>query len=120
MNFEKSELFLFEQKKTNLGFYLILVLIFFDYVRPQNELAFLKILRIPMILIVVITFITIKNKLWTLNDRTTKAFLILIIIGAAYVPFAKNNFWAFETTRTLFISFPSNGIRRDSVCTVSP
>lgn len=89
----------------NIGFYLVMVLIFFDYIRPQSDLVFLKPLHIPMLLILLISFLGIKDRLWRFDDIATRSFLCMIIIGIIYVPFAHNNFWAYEMTRALIIYF---------------
>ncbi len=94
-----------KQKIGNTAFYILLFLIFFDYIRPQSNLIFLKPFRIPMITICILTFLGIKQRLWKFDDITTKAFLCMVVISAMYVPFAYNNFWAFQTTRSLFIYF---------------
>lgn len=94
-----------ELKKNNTGFYLVLALIFFDYIRPQTIFVFLKPFRIPMLLIFLISFMGIKARLWKFDDIATRSFLCMIIIGVIYVPFAHNNFWAFQMTRALIIYF---------------
>ena len=88
-----------------LGFYLIQFLLFFDYIRPQSDLPFLKPLRIPMLLIIILAFLGCKNNLWSFKEISTKAFMVLILVGFIYIPFAVNNFYAFEMTRMLLIYF---------------
>lgn len=86
-------------------FYMLLLLLFFDYFRPQSILVFLKPLRIPMILILLLTIRGLQQKKWDLSATATKSFIAIIIVCIAYVPFAVNNFYAYEMTRSLIIYF---------------
>jgi O-antigen ligase len=92
-------------KDHTLGFKLTLVLLFFEYFRLQSDLVFLKHFRIPMLLIIALTFMGVTKKIWRMNEGSTKAFMMLITVGAIYIPFAVNNYYAYEMTRSLVIYF---------------
>jgi len=72
---------------------------------PQSNLTILQPLRIPMLCILVLSYLGLSQRRWTFYDAPTKAFLIMLLISIGYIPFAVNNFWAYQTARVLLISF---------------
>ncbi len=94
-----------KNKTWTVAFFLLVLLLGFDYIRPQGELAFLKPLRIPMLLILILSYLGFRQGRWKFNDASTKAFLVLVLVSVAYVPFAINNFWAYQMARALCIYF---------------
>ncbi len=94
--------------KTALGIplFLILALLFFDYVRPQTGiLPFLSLFRIPMLLIILLSLMGIKDKKWTFQDNVTRCFIVLLLICVFHVPIAVNNHYAYLMTKSLLIYF---------------
>lgn len=90
------------EKLYDLPFLLVLIFLFFDYGRPQSLIPALAILHIPMFIQILLGLtLLFKNKLFNIQNIQTKYFITLVALMAFHVPFAVNNFWAFQVTRTM-------------------
>ena len=83
---------------------LISIYIFLEYFRPQDILPFLRVLHLPMLTILLIIYSLFTKKV-TFSNKVTKTFIFLIVLLILHVPLATNNFWAYQTARTMTIIF---------------
>lgn len=86
-----------------LLFYLVL-----EYVRPQELLPPLRVLRLPAIISIVLAFYIINSKKNQLKDKKTTLFLFLLGLMVIHGPIAVNNYWAlmwFSIMASNFIIF---------------
>ncbi len=86
-----------------LGLYLI-----FEYVRPQDSyLPFIGPLKLPMILLIILSVLFLQNVKRLNFDRVALSLLILWVYMALWIPFAVNNFHAFQTVKSMSMVFVS-------------
>ena len=83
---------------------LIAMYLLFEYVRPQDIFPFLRILHLPMIVLLLIFYATIRNKA-DLTLFPTKTFMALLCLLAIHVPLASNNYYAYLTSRSMVLIF---------------
>ncbi len=77
-----------------------------DYGRPQDILP-MGFLRPAMFIILILTlFVLFDKKFLNPKEKQTKLIWAFIALTAVYVPFAVNNFFAFDTTRTMLSYMP--------------
>jgi len=95
-----------KDKKSGLPYFLLLTLLFFDYSRPQSLFPPLGVLHIPMIIqaILLLTLLLSRN-LFNLKNIQTKCFLGIIILMMIHVPIARNNFFAYNMTRSMLLKY---------------
>lgn len=89
------------------GFNLTLLYLIFDYGRPQDKIPVLGVIRPTAILSVLM----IVSWLYSgFNDavksRQIRYLFYIFLLLASYIPFAKNNFWAFAVARGFLMYFP--------------
>jgi len=91
-----------DEQKTKFIYLLLMVYVGIEFIRPQDTLTFLALIR-PALIISILLIINWATKfgLTPLRDPLMKYFLAIVVIAAIYVPFANNNFWAFTRTREL-------------------
>ncbi len=87
-----------KKDKISLPFKLIIAYLFFEYVRPQSLIPGLSVLHIPALIQLALIFCLFKYQAFNFNNFETKCFLALIVLMILHVPFAINNYWAFQTT----------------------
>ncbi len=88
-------------------FFFILVYIFVDYGRPQDILP-IGFLKPGMISILILAWFLISsvNTLKHADSKQTRYILAFTGLLAAYIPFARNNFLAYQTTKTMLLYLP--------------
>lgn len=87
--------------KSKIPFYLLILFLAFEYGRIHSLLGPLKFLHFPFFTSLGLLLFLIIDKP-VLNHLQTKCFLGLIILMMIHIPFAANNYWAFQITRTMF------------------
>jgi O-antigen ligase len=94
-------------KESNIGFYLVMLAMLFEFGRPQDVLTPLKAIPIPTLLDVSILIAVFASGKATFANKQTKLWMGLLAFMALWVPFANNNFWALIILRemTLFFFF---------------
>jgi len=93
--------------ENNLWFFFTLLYLFVDYGRPQDILPFIGPLGPGVIIISILAFyLLISGKIRLSGSKQT--FLILFFIGllAIHVPIARNNYYAYITTRLMLLFIP--------------
>jgi O-antigen ligase len=87
-------------------FYLILLFIFFDYVRPQSLIPGISFLKIGMVLQLLLLFsLILRSNFGKLKNIQSKYFVALILLMTIHVPIATNNYWAFQTWKSIVLYF---------------
>jgi hypothetical protein len=87
------------------GLLLIILFFFLEYVRPQSFIPLLAPLHIPMLVQILVFFTLFGCGLARLRTRESIIFFVLLCLMALHVPFARNNYWALQTTRTMTLHF---------------
>jgi probable O-glycosylation ligase (exosortase A-associated) len=90
-----------ESSGSRIPFYLLICFLAFEYARIHAIFPPVKILHLPLVTILILCFFIAKDKP-NFESFQTKFFLLLIILMAFHVPIARNNYWAFQTTKTMF------------------
>ncbi|RJP20676.1 MAG: hypothetical protein C4520_11000 [Candidatus Abyssobacteria bacterium SURF_5] len=93
------------KETSNIGLFLIILYMFFEYVRPQSFIAGLAPLHIPMIVQSIIILSLFSCDFERFKKRETVYFFLLLCLMAAHVPFATNNYWAYQITRSMTLQF---------------
>lgn len=83
-------------------FTLLLAYFAFEYVRFQESyLPFLSPLHIPMFIILALAFIVLQKKDEAFKDKVIRLALIFLLEMAIWVPFTRNNFWAYQVVKSM-------------------
>ena len=77
-----------------------------DYGRPQDILPIGFIRPAMFIILVLGLFVLFDGKFLNPKDKQTKLIWAFIALTAVYVPFARNNFFAYTTTKTMVMYVP--------------
>lgn len=93
------------QKESNFGFYLVMLAMLFEFGRPQDIIAPLKVLPIPTLLDVSLFVAVLISGRATFSNKQTKLWLVLLAFMLAWVPFATNNYWALMIFKELTLYF---------------
>ncbi len=89
-----------DRTKLGLGFVLLCLYFFMEYVRPQDLFAPLAALRLPMLLQIVIPLVWLRYSGGRLPaDPLIKWYLAFVLITAASVVFSVNQYWVLESTK---------------------
>ena len=87
-------------------FFFVLLYLFVDYGRPQNLLP-IEFLRPGMFsILILIFFLVSSNKLKFCNSKQTRLLSYFIALTYCYIPFARNNFLAFATAKSMLLYMP--------------
>lgn len=88
-------------------FALTVIYIIFDYGRPQVVFPFIGLIRPLLILILLLSFNLIKSNFLS-KTKSRQINLIWLIIGLliVYVPFARNNYYAYKTALSQLLYMP--------------
>lgn len=90
------------------GFLLIILFYSFEYLRIQDGiLPFLSPLKIPMLISLSLIFYILKSDKKKLSDPIFIAIIFLLLEIILWVPFAKNNFFAFQTAQNMLLTMVS-------------
>lgn len=94
------------REKTRAGpFYLTLIYLALEYGRPQGTIPMLEVLHLPGIVVILLIFALFKSGKLHLRDTQTKLFVAFLSLMAVHIPFAVNNYWAYQTTTTMLTTF---------------
>ena len=93
------------QKESNVGFYLVMLAMLFEFGRPQDVLPPLKAIPIPTLLDVSVLIAVLVSGKATFANLQTKLWMGLLVFMAMWVPFARNNFWALMTLKEMALYF---------------
>ena len=90
----------------NKWFFFIFVYLFVDYGRPQDLLP-IGFLKPGMISILILTgYIIFSNKIKLSDSKQTRLIWSFIALTAVFIPFARNNFYAYQTTKGMLLYMP--------------
>ena len=92
-------------KDSNIGFYLVMLAMLFEFGRPQDILPPLKVIPIPSLLDASILIAVLASGKSTFSNMQTKLWIGLLAFMALWVPFANNNFWALMTLKEMTLYF---------------
>lgn len=93
------------QKESNVGFYLVLVALMFEFGRPQDFLPPLKIVPFPSLIDAILALTVLLSGRASLANLQTKLWIGLLSFMAMWVPFANNNFHALMTFKDMTLYF---------------
>lgn len=93
------------KKESNIGFYLVMVTMLFEFGRPQDVVPPLKALPIPTFLDVSLFVAVLVSGKAIFTNTQTKLWMALLAFMALWVPFARNNFWALMTLKEMTLYF---------------
>ena len=87
-------------------FFFTILFIILDYGRPQDILP-IGFLRPAMIVNIILIFYIFKNfSLSKNNNKEIRYIFYFIVLVILYVPFARNNYFAYLTARTMLLYLP--------------
>lgn len=92
-------------KRPELGFYLVLVAMLFEFGRPQDLFPPLKAIPIPTLLDVSLGLAVWMSGRAIFSNKQTKLWIGLLVFMALWVPFANNNFYALMTLKDMTLYF---------------
>ena len=93
------------QKESNVGFYLVMLAMLFEFGRPQDIFPPLKVLPIPTLLDASLLLAVLVSGRATFANLQTKLWMVLLAFMALWVPFANNNYQALMTFKDMTLSF---------------
>ncbi len=93
------------QKESNLGFYLVMMAMLFEFGRPQDLFPPLKVIPIPTLLDVSLALSVFMSGKANFSNKQTKLWMALLVVMALWVPFANNNFYALMTLKDMTLCF---------------
>ncbi len=96
-----------ESTSTGFGFFLVILFLLFEYGRPQDKFSAIGAIHPNWILtsLMVIAWFRSGKFRMVASPQVYRMVLILFLL-ALHVPFARNNFWAFNTTLGFFLLVP--------------
>lgn len=93
------------QQASNRPFYLVLVYLILEYARPQSLIKPLEVLHMSLIVGIFLIISLAKSGPINFRHTQTKLYIILLLLMTVHIPFAVNNFWAFQNTQTMAVTF---------------
>lgn len=92
-------------KKKSRNFFILLVFLFFEYVRLQDSyLSFLGPFKIPALLNIFLLGVVYIYSKELPKDRVLYLMLAFWLLMLLHVPFANNNYHAFNATKAMFLT----------------
>ena len=91
--------------ESNIGFYLVLVALLFEFGRPQDFLPPLKVIPFPSLIDVSLGLAVLISGKASLANIQTRLWMGLLGFMALWVPFANNNFHALMTFKDMTLYF---------------
>ena len=91
--------------KRGLPLYLVLTSLLVEFGRPQDILPGIKVVPFPSIIDLLIGLSVFLSGKMTFANRQTKLYLGLLLLMAAHVPFATNNYWAAMMFKDMVLYF---------------
>lgn len=92
-------------KESNVGFYLVLIALMFEFGRPQDFLPPLKVIPFATLLDVSLFLFVLASGKLSFADKQTKLWLGLLSFMALWVPFARNNYHAVMLFKDMTLYF---------------
>ncbi len=92
-------------QRSEIGFYLVLLAMLFEFGRPQDFLPFLKVIPFPSLVDVLLAVAVFSSGKANLSKTQTKLWICLLVFMALWIPFANNNFWAFTIFKDMTLAF---------------
>lgn len=92
-------------QRPELGFYLVLLAMLFEFGRPQDFLPFLKVIPFPSLIDALLAVAVFSSGKANFSKTQTKLWMWLLVFMALWVPFANNNFWAFTIFKDMTLAF---------------
>lgn len=93
-------------EKTHAGpFYITLLYLVLEYGRPQEKIPALQAVRLSGVVVVLLILSLLGSGKLRFHDTQTKLFMAFVALMAVHVPFAVNNFFAYQATMTMLITF---------------
>lgn len=93
------------QKESNIGFYLVLVALMFEFGRPQDFLPPLKLIPFPSLIDVSLAVAVFLSGRVSFANKQTKLWIGLLGFMALWVPFARNNYHAVMLLKDMTLYF---------------
>ena len=90
----------------NSWFFFTILFIVFDYARLQDLLHIGFLRPILLINLILICFLITNGAIFNIHIRQVKLMCLFVLLLACYIPFARNNYYAFATTRSQFLYMP--------------
>jgi probable O-glycosylation ligase (exosortase A-associated) len=88
-------------------FFFTLLYLIIDYCRPQDIFPPLGYLKPGMIVTLFLAgFLILKHNLKEARSKQTRMLWLFIILLGVYIPFARNNYYAFMATRNMLLFMP--------------
>lgn len=94
-----------QTQESNVGFYLVLVSLLFEFGRPQELLPGIRSIPFGTGLAVLIFLNVLMSGKLDVSRLQSKLWLALFSVMAIHVPMAVNNFWALMTLKDMFLLF---------------
>jgi O-antigen ligase len=91
--------------ESNIGFYLVMLAMLFEFGRPQDLFPPLKVIPIPTLLDVSLALAVFMSGKANFTNKQTKLWMALLVVMVLWVPFANNNFHAFMTFKDMTLCF---------------
>jgi len=91
--------------KTEKWFFFILLYLFVDYGRPQ-DLVPIGAIKPGLIVILILTYFLTLYGFKLGNSKQIKIIWYFVLLTAIFIPFAENNYWAFQTFRNMVSYMP--------------
>jgi O-antigen ligase len=87
-----------------LPFFLTLTYLALEYGRPQNTFPWVAVLHLPGISIGLLALMLIRSGKINLGEKASRLLIGFLVLMSFHIPFAVNNFWAYEMTRNMLIT----------------
>ncbi len=92
---------------TSFGFALVIIFLFFEYGRPQDQFSVIGALYPGLILILLMLVAWLKHgNFRTVASPQATCIMLMLFLMAFHVPFATNNFWAYKQTEGFLLLLP--------------
>jgi O-antigen ligase len=88
-----------------VGYYLVLLALLFEFGRPQDFLPFLKVIPFATLFDGALAAAVLLSRRANLLKPQTRLWIGLLILMASWVPFANNNFWALMIVKDMTLYF---------------
>jgi len=94
-----------KNNETMVSFYLIIIYLFLEFLRPQTLLPILQVFHLPAVTIIFILISILFSGNLYFKDKQTVLFLLLLCEMVIHGPIAVNNYWAYQMFYTMTITF---------------
>jgi hypothetical protein len=94
-------------QNTRAWFAFVILYLIIDYARLQDVIPLLVSIKPGMIIILILTlFVIFKGNIVHADTKQTRAIVLFILLLMLYVPFVRNNFFAWKTVKTMLLYMP--------------